>query len=79
MGRRRNPENAWMPPHVARYKNGYRFRKHGEPTKHIAGPDASQAEVWVACEKYLAGLVQKTFTFADLVELYFASPSTPNT
>ncbi|WP_444922821.1 tyrosine-type recombinase/integrase [Microbulbifer sp. DLAB2-AF] len=74
MGRRRNPENAWMPPHVARYKNGYRFRKHGEPTKHIAAPDASQAEVWVAYEKYLAGLVQKIFAFADLVELYFASP-----
>ncbi|WP_444958113.1 hypothetical protein [Microbulbifer sp. ZKSA002] len=42
--------------------------------KVVASPNASQAEVWVAYEKYPAGLVQKIFIFADLVELYFASP-----
>ncbi|WP_346839777.1 tyrosine-type recombinase/integrase [Microbulbifer sp. SAOS-129_SWC] len=74
MGRQRKPENAWMPPHVARYKGGYRVRKKGDPTRHIAGPDASNSEVWAAYERYLADLVQKTFTVADLIELYFASP-----
>ncbi|MEX2964787.1 tyrosine-type recombinase/integrase [Microbulbifer sp. TYP-18] len=74
MGRRRNPENAWMPPHVARYKRGYRVRKYGEPTQHLAGPDASKSEVWIAYERWQAGQVQKEFTVADLLDLYFASP-----
>jgi len=63
-----------MPPHVARYKGGYRVRKKGEPTAHLAGTDASRSEVWAAYERYLANLVQKTFTVADLIDLYFAAP-----
>ncbi|XZZ63297.1 tyrosine-type recombinase/integrase [Microbulbifer sp. SSSA002] len=74
MGRRRNPENAWMPPNVERYKSGFRVNRRGYPTKHLAKPDASKAEVWTAYERYLAGLVEKEFTLKDLVELYFASP-----
>ncbi|WP_444897762.1 tyrosine-type recombinase/integrase [Microbulbifer sp. SSSA005] len=74
MGRRRNPENAWMPPYVVRYPRGYRVRRRGWPIQHLADLNASKSEVWAAYEKYQAGLVQKTFTLTDLTELYFASP-----
>ncbi|WP_299948666.1 tyrosine-type recombinase/integrase [uncultured Microbulbifer sp.] len=59
---------------MARYKGGYRVRKYGVPTKHLAGPDASKSEVWIAYERWQAGQVHKEFTVADLIDLYFASP-----
>lgn len=74
MGRRRQPQNAWMPPHVARYRGGYRYRRKGEPTQHLAGPDASKSEVWAAYERHQANLAHRAFTVADLIDLYFRSP-----
>lgn len=63
-----------MPPYVARYRGGYRYRRKGEPTKHLASLDASHSEVWAAWERHQADLVQKAFTVSDLIDLYFASP-----
>lgn len=74
MGRRRKPENVWMPPYVERYKDGYRVNHRGHSTKHLARHDASRSEVWSAYERYQAGPDQKIFTLADLIDLYFASP-----
>lgn len=74
MGRQRRPENAWMPPYVVRYKGGYRVRRRGYPTQHLAGRDASRSEVWAAYERWQAGQEVKKFTIDDLIDLYFASP-----
>lgn len=74
MGRHRRPENVWMPQWVVRYPGGFRIRRRGHPTQHLAGPDASRSEVWAAYERWQAGLVQKIFTTGDLIDLYFASP-----
>ncbi|MBN8431849.1 tyrosine-type recombinase/integrase [Microbulbifer salipaludis] len=74
MGRQRNPENAWMPPYVERYKGGYRVKRRGHGTCHLAAHDASKSEVWSAYESWQADQVQKTFTVADLIDNYFSSP-----
>jgi integrase len=59
---------------VERYKNGYRVKRRGDPTYHLAGPDASRAEVWAAYEHWEAGQVAKAFIVAELIDLYFVSP-----
>ncbi|WP_410174775.1 tyrosine-type recombinase/integrase [Microbulbifer thermotolerans] len=74
MGRKRRPENAWMPRWVERYKRGYRIKRRGHPTHHLAGPDASRAEVWAAYERWEEGQRGQQFTVSDLIDLYFASP-----
>lgn len=74
MGRHRRPENAWMPQWVERYKGGYRVNRRGQGTQHLAGPDASRAEVWSAYERWQGDQIAKQFTINDLIDLYFNSP-----
>ncbi|AQQ67459.1 hypothetical protein Mag101_07275 [Microbulbifer agarilyticus] len=74
MGRKRNPENAWMPPYVERYRKGYRIKRRGFPTHHLAAPDAQNWEVMKAYEDWMAGQVEEAFTVNHLIEIYFRSP-----
>lgn len=72
MARPRSKKNAWMPPHVERYKGGYRWNRRNCGTKHLAPSDATQAEVWAAYERHFSTLPDDTLS--TVIDAYFKSP-----
>jgi len=68
MGRRRNPENAWMPKGVQLDKYGYYLRK---PYKRLAPADADRSTVWRAYEQYVH--TDDAHTLAGLIRRYLTS------
>ena len=71
-GRQRRPENAWLPPYVQRYKLGYPYRNRstGE-LRHVAGREASKAEVWAAYDNFVR---PRAVTLDNVLDQYFRSP-----
>lgn len=64
-----------MPRWVEPYRKGYRVRRRGHPSHHLAGPDATRAEVWAAYELWEQEAQSVAFTLGALLDLYFASPA----
>lgn len=79
-GRKRSPENQWLPPKVTKDKHGFRYRNRktkelirlkdaaGNTLKH----DADKSTVWAAYESLTK---EKTFTLSHLVDRYMQSPA----
>lgn len=63
-----------MPRWVERYPAGYRVKRRGHPTAHLAGPEATKGEVWTAYERWQQDDAGKSVTVADVIDLYLASP-----
>lgn len=74
MARPRNKQNAWMPPHVERYKGGYRWNKKHLGTKKLCNKDATRAEVWAAYEELIVRAGNDENTVNALLDAYFNSP-----
>lgn len=62
-----------MPRWVEPYPKGYRVKRRGYPTHHLAGPEATRSEVWQAYEQWQAQGASAP-TLSDVLDLYFASP-----
>ena len=71
-GRQRKPGNEWLPPHVQRYKWGYRYynRSTGELIR-LASKGAARSEVWAA---YEALNQPNSAIFSDVIDAYLRSP-----
>lgn len=63
-----------MPRWVEVYPRGYCIKIRRQGAWHLCGPNATKAEVWAEYEHWQQGQQTKSFTIADLVDLYFASP-----
>lgn len=76
MGRRRREADKWMPPRVYRGRCAYEWRPHGGGTRRLCALNASREEVWAAygaAKVAQAAAAQRGRTFADIMDLYFAS------
>lgn len=76
--RRKNAEDNWMPPRVRRGKSAFEFQAPGGKTIRLCNLTLTQAEVWIAYEKFindqkneetLNALVDKFFFSADFTNL----------
>jgi site-specific recombinase XerD len=70
MARKRNPENAWMPPYVCKGKSFYEYRPAKLEFIKLAPLTATKAEVWAAYEAIERGTHN---TFSNLFKHYLAS------
>lgn len=71
MGRKRNPQNEWLPKGVYLRMSGY-YYKPGDTTKKIADSTASKAEIWRAYEKVITEQKNK-ITFENIWNKFLAS------
>jgi hypothetical protein len=71
-GRKRRPENSWMPPYVKQDKYGYVYNNNSSKEYfRLCGLDVSQAEVWAAYDKLGKA---KALTLTNVIEKYMKSP-----
>lgn len=70
MGRKRSPENAWLPPQTYRGKSAFEFRPRIGGTVILAPLDAPASAVWAAWEKHNT---EAKPTIAAMAKQYFLS------
>lgn len=71
-GKRKNPEDAWLPPRVYRGQYSYIWKPKDNETLKLCPLDAPRSEVWKAYESALKGATAKR-TVSQMIDAFFNS------